>query len=73
MADFAERIKSLREERKLSQDAIGQQIGVKRYSIYTYEKGKGFPDVPHLISLAEFFDVSIDYLVGRTDNREVNR
>ena len=73
MEQFAARVKALREERGLSQDAVGKEIGVKRYSVYTYEKGKGFPDAPHLVALAEFFDVSIDYLVGRTDQRKVNR
>ena len=73
MAEFCERIKELREERGLSQDAVGKVIGVKRYSVYTYEKGKAYPNAEGLITLAEYFDVSLDYLVGRTDKREVNR
>ena len=73
MAEFCERIKELREERGLSQDAVGKEIGVKRYSVYTYEKGKAYPNAEGLIALAEYFDVSLDYLVGRTDKREVNR
>lgn len=73
MKNFSERIKELRIERGLSQDAVGKVIGVKRYSVWGYEKGKNFPDVPGLIALAEYFGVSIDYLVGRTDNPEVNR
>ena len=73
MAEFCERIKELREARGLSQDAVGKEIGVKRYSVYTYEKGKAYPNVEGLIALAEFFDVSVDYLLGRTDKREVNR
>lgn len=73
MEQFSMRIKALREERGLSQAQLGQIIGVKRYSIYTYEKGKSCPDMQGLIALAEYFDVSLDYLVGRTDNRAVNR
>lgn len=73
METFAARVKQLREERGLSQAAVGKEIGVKRYSVYSYENGKGFPDVPHLIALAKFFDVSLDYLVGRTDHREIGR
>lgn len=73
MANFASRVKSLREANGLSQDALGQIIGVKRYSIYTYEKGKNYPDVPHLIALADYFKVSTDYLLGRTDVPEVNQ
>ena len=69
MEHFQTRFKALREEKGLSQDALGQQIGVKRYSIYTYEKGKSYPDVPHLIALADYFKVSLDYLVGRSDTK----
>lgn len=69
MDNFSSRIKSLREGQGLSQDALGKIIGVKRYSIYTYEKGKNYPDVPHLIALADYFKVSVDYLLGRSDER----
>lgn len=67
MGTFSERVKMLREENGLSQDAVGKIIGVKRYSIYAYEKGKCYPDVPHLIALADYFDVTTDYLLGRSD------
>lgn len=73
MADFAERIKHLRTERGMSQEAVGKVIGVKRYSVYGYEKGNNFPEVPGLITLADYFGVSTDYLLGRTDNPEINR
>ena len=73
MENFSERIKTLREERGLSQEALGAVIGVKRFSIYTYEKGRACPDMKGLIALADYFDVSLDYLTGRTDNRAVNR
>lgn len=73
MADFSERIKELRLEHGMSQDAVGKIIGVKRYSVYGYEKGNNYPEVPGLIALADYFGVSIDYLLGRTDNPEVNR
>lgn len=73
MKNFSERIKNLREERGLSQEALGAVIGVKRFSIYTYEKGRACPDMKGLIALADYFDVSLDYLTGRTDNRAVNR
>lgn len=67
MGNFSERIKELRESRGLSQDAVGKIIGVKRYSVYAYEKGKCYPDVEHLMALADYFDVTTDYLLGRTD------
>ena len=73
MADFSERIRSLRLERGMTQEEVGKIIGVKRYSVYGYEKGQNYPDVPGLIALAECFEVSLDYLVGRTYDPKVNR
>ena len=69
MEKFAARIKLLRESRGLTQDALGQIIGVKRYSVYAYEKAKAYPDVSHLIALADYFEVSTDYLLGRSDQK----
>ena len=71
--NFSERIKKLRLERGLTQDAVSKIIGVKRYSVYTYEKGLNYPEVRNLIMLADYFGVSTDYLLGRTDNPEINR
>lgn len=73
MANFSERIKELRKEKGLSQEDVGSVIGVKKYAIYSYEKGRACPDMKGLIALADYFDVSMDYLAGRTDVREVNR
>ena len=73
MADFSERIKELRIQNGMTQEEVGKIIGVKRYSIYGYEKGNNYPEVPGLITLADYFGVSIDYLVGRTDNPEINK
>ena len=73
MADFAERIKELRLESGMTQTEVGDIIGVKRHSVYTYERGLNYPEVRCLIMLADYFKVSLDYLVGRTDNPEINR
>lgn len=70
MATFAERLKQLREERGLSQEKVGKQIDVSRYAVYTYEKEKAFPTVEGLMILADFFEVSTDYLLGRSDARK---
>lgn len=69
MSKFAERLRSLRTERDVTQKHLGELLGVKNFSIYTYEKGRSEPTIDGLIALADFFDVSIDYLVGRTDRR----
>ena len=73
MAEFSERIKALRKEHGLTQQGVGEIIGVKKYAVYSYEKGRGYPDMRGLIALADYFDVSMDYLGGRTDKPVVNR
>ncbi|WP_427339585.1 helix-turn-helix domain-containing protein [Caloranaerobacter sp. DY30410] len=66
---FAERLKLLREEKGLTQQDIANILDVGRATIAGYEtKGKQ-PDYEKLKKLADFFNVSIDYLLGRTDIR----
>ena len=73
MEKFSERVRALRLEHGMTQEAVGKIIGVKRYSVWGYEKGNNYPEVPVLIALADYFGVSTDYLLGRTDNPEINR
>ena len=73
MATFSERVKELRLEHCVTQEQLGKIIGVKNFSIYSYEKGRTCPEMRGLVAMAEYFDVSMDYLAGRTDKREVNQ
>ena len=73
MANFSERIRALRRKNGMTQEALGKIIGVGQDSISIYEKGKHYPEVRNLMILADYFGVSTDYLLGRTDNPEVNR
>ena len=73
MANFAERIKELRRKCGMTQEALGQIIGYGPDAICVYEKGKNYPEVRKLMILAEFFGVSTDYLLGRTDDPEVHQ
>ncbi len=73
MANFPERIRELRHKRGMTQTALGKIIDVGPDTISTYEKGKFYPEVRKLIVLADFLDVSIDYLLGRTDDPEVHQ
>ena len=73
MANFSERIKELRRKHGMTQAAVGKIIGVRQDSVSTYERGLNYPEVRNLMVLADYFDVSIDYLLGRTDNPEINR
>lgn len=69
MPDFGNRLKALREERGLSTKDVASAIGVTQRLIQMYEKGDRKPDLDGLLKLAELFNVSIDYLVGRAKTR----
>ena len=59
------RIRDLREDRDLRQSDLAEAVGIDQRTISNYETGKSNPDSDALIRLADFFGVSIDYLVGR--------
>lgn len=69
MAQLGERLKLLRKERKLKQREMAEQFGIALITYQCYEYATRTPDLPGLIALADFFDVSLDYLVGRSDDR----
>ena len=62
------RIKDLREDRDLRQSDLAAATGIDQRTISNYETGKSNPDSDALIRLADFFNVSIDYLVGRVQH-----
>lgn len=64
--DFGTRLKQLRSEHKLTQDELGKKINVSKASISLYEKNQREPSKESLITLANFFNVSTDYLLGNT-------
>lgn len=61
----AERIKELRQEKNLSQSVLAQKIGVSQKAIDYWERGVNEPKATYIVRLADFFDVSTDYLLGR--------
>lgn len=65
---FPERLLQLKQERKLLQKDIAASIGLSLRGYQYYEKGQKEPTLSVLIRLADFFDVSLDYLVGRSDD-----
>ncbi len=65
---FPERLLQLKQERKLLQKDIAASIGLSLRGYQYYEKGQKEPTLSVLIRLADFYDVSLDYLVGRSDN-----
>lgn len=70
MSSFSKRIKELRKERKLKQQELADEFSIKLRTYQGYEYGESYPEVAKLIAIADFFDVSIDYLLGRSDVRE---
>lgn len=62
------RIRDLREDRDMRQSDLSEATGIDQRTISNYETEKTFPDSASLIRLADFFGVSIDYLVGRIDH-----
>ena len=66
------KLKDLREKNKVSQIKLQMDTGIEQALISKYENGKRVPPTETLIVLAEYFNVSIDYLVGRTNNPDIN-
>lgn len=61
------RLKELRKKRKISQLKLALDLNMSQNSISRYETGEREADYETLIKLADYFDVSLDYLLGRTD------
>lgn len=67
------RLRELREKRRVSQVKLAIDLGLSQNSISRYENGEREADYATLISIADYFDVSLDYLLGRTDNPKRNK
>jgi transcriptional regulator with XRE-family HTH domain len=70
VAFFSERLKHLRTERKITQKEIARLFKVTERGYQNYEIGKSYPNYRSLVALADYFDVSLDYLCGRSDEPE---
>ena len=67
---FSTRLKDLRLSQNLSQAALGEIIGIKAQAINDMELGRIKTTLDRAIALADYFNVSLDYLCGRSDNPE---
>ena len=67
MEMFASRLKELRNEKGLSQYEIGKLVNMPKLAISHWEKGHSEPSIAQLIFLSDYFGVTIDYLVGKSD------
>ena len=70
MAKKYERIRNLREDSDLTQAEIGEQINVPQRTYAYYERGERMIPPQVLIALAQFHQVSVDYLLGLTDQKK---
>lgn len=70
---YFQRLRDLREDRDMKQADIANFLGIQQTVYSRYERG--FQNIPleHLLSLAEFYGVSVDYILGRTDNPNLNK
>lgn len=66
------RLKELRKQKGLSQVRLSVDLCIPQNSISRFENGIRIPDCDTLIQIADYFNVSIDYLVGRTNNPNIN-
>ncbi len=67
------RLKELRKSRNISQIKLAMDLNMNQNSISRYETGEREADYATLIAIADYFDVSIDYLLERTENPHMNK
>ena len=67
MKKFSERLKELRQEKNLTQKQLANELAVTIPTLSHWECGYQEPNISQLIMLANYFEVSVDYLVGNTD------
>ena len=68
MVEFRVQLRKVRMEKKKTQKQTAEVLGMKLRSYQFYEQGTVEPSIKKLMTLADFFDVSLDYLMGRTDS-----
>ncbi|MCO7127764.1 helix-turn-helix domain-containing protein [Sporolactobacillus shoreicorticis] len=67
--DYGKRLKSLRDSRNLSQQELADRLQLNRSTYARYELNQTQPDLDTLKKIADFYDVSVDYIMERTDVR----
>ena len=68
MTNFVDRLRTIRKDKGVTQKQVAQAIGTTEQNYQRYERGSQQPTLPVLLALADYFDVSLDYLVGRSDD-----
>lgn len=70
---YFKRLKDLREDKDLYQKQIASILNIKQQNYSRYETGEKTLPIEKLIILSDFYNVSIDYIVGRTNKKELNK
>lgn len=70
---FSERLKQLRLQQNLTLETLGNEFQVTKQTTSRWETGDRVPSIDIVYSLANYFNVSSDYLIGLTDNPEINK
>lgn len=65
---FPDRLVQIRKDRCITQKQLALDLGLSEAGVQNYESGRRKPAFDVLISIADYFDVSLDYLVGRSDD-----
>ena len=68
MKIVGDRLRTLRESVQVSQSRMAKTFGIGQSSVFRYESGSASPPLEVLIKYADYFDVSMDYIFGRTDD-----
>ncbi len=71
-AEMEFRLKSLRKAKKISQLKLALDLNMNQNTVSRYETGEREADYVTLVEIADYFNVSLDYLLGRTDNPKIN-
>lgn len=72
MTTFGDRLRDLRTEKKLNQEDLATKFKISKSAVGMYERNQREPSLELLQSFAEYFEVTVDYLVGRTNTRNSN-
>lgn len=70
MITFSNRLKELRKDKKITQSELGNILGVAKTTISMYENGNSTPNDDIKLKMCEYFNVSLDYLVGKSNIKQ---
>jgi len=73
MLDFTGKLKELRKNKNLTQKQVALELGLSERNYQHYEAGTKKPSFDGLINLSNYFNVTTDYLLGLSDNKEVKK